>query len=46
MSNEITLADVQEFLGAFWFHYDEAHYDEMAAAHAADACLRLSHAPD
>ena len=36
MSNEITLADVQEFLGAFWFHYDEAHYDEMAAAHAAD----------
>ena len=36
MSNDITLAELQEFLAEFWFHYDEAHYDEMAAAHAED----------
>jgi len=36
MSNDITLAELQEFLAEFWFHYDEAHFDELAAAHAAD----------
>lgn len=34
MSDEITLAELQNFIGEFWYHYDEAHYDEMAAAHA------------
>ncbi|MBV9089159.1 MAG: nuclear transport factor 2 family protein [Mycobacteriaceae bacterium] len=36
MSNDITLSELQEFIGAFWYHYDEAHYDEMAAAYADD----------
>lgn len=36
MSNEIALAELQEFVSEFWFHYDEAHYDEMAAAYADD----------
>lgn len=36
MSNDITLSELQEFIAEFWFHYDEAHYDEMAAAHAED----------
>lgn len=36
MSNEISLSELQEFIAEFWFHYDEAHYDELAAAHAED----------
>ncbi|BCI51075.1 hypothetical protein NIIDNTM18_03530 [Mycolicibacterium litorale] len=36
MSNEIALSELQEFVGGFWYHYDEAHYDEMAAAYADD----------
>lgn len=36
MSDEITLAELQDFIGEFWYHYDEADYDEMAAAHAED----------
>lgn len=36
MSNEIALSDLQEFVAGFWYDYDEAHYDEMAAAFAAD----------
>jgi hypothetical protein len=36
MSNEISLSELQEFIAEFWFHYDEAHYDEVAAAHAED----------
>lgn len=36
MSEEITLAELQDFIGEFWYHYDEANYDEMAAAHAED----------
>lgn len=36
MSNEIALTELQEFIGGFWYHYDEAHYDEMAAAYADD----------
>ncbi len=36
MSNDITLSDLQEFIAGFWYHYDEAHYDELAARYAAD----------
>lgn len=36
MSNVITLSELQEFIGEFWYHYDEAHYDEVAAAYAKD----------
>ena len=32
MSHDITLPELQEFIGSFWFHYDEAHYDELAAS--------------
>ena len=34
MSNDITLSELQDFIGAFWYHYDEAHYHELAAAYA------------
>jgi hypothetical protein len=37
MSNDIAPAELQDFIAGFWFHYDEAHYDEMAAAFAEDA---------
>ncbi|KUI25897.1 polyketide cyclase [Mycobacterium sp. IS-1496] len=36
MSNEIALSELQDFVGSFWYHYDEAHYDAMAAAYADD----------
>jgi len=36
MSNDITLPELQEFIGSFWYHYDEAHYDELAASYAED----------
>jgi hypothetical protein len=36
MSNEITLPELQEFIAGFWYHYDEAHYDELAARYADD----------
>lgn len=36
MSNEVTLPELQEFIGNFWYHYDEAHYDELAACYAED----------
>jgi SnoaL-like protein len=36
VSNEISLAELQEFISGYWYHYDEAHYDEMGAAKAAD----------
>jgi hypothetical protein len=36
MSNEITQPDLQEFVAGFWYHYDEAHYDELAARYADD----------
>jgi hypothetical protein len=36
MSNDVTLPELQEFIGSFWFHYDEAHYDELAASYAED----------
>src|SRR5580693_9056874 len=36
MSIEITLPELQEFVAGFWYHYDEAHYDELAARYADD----------
>lgn len=36
MANDITLPELQEFIARFWYHYDEAHYDEMAARYAED----------
>lgn len=36
MSNDISLAELQEFVAEFWFHYDEAHYDELGARYAED----------
>ncbi len=36
MSNDVTLPELQEFIGDFWYHYDEAHYDELAASYADD----------
>jgi SnoaL-like domain len=36
VSNDITLSELQEFIAGFWYHYDEAHYDEMAACYAED----------
>jgi len=31
MSNDITLSEVQEFIAGFWYHYDQGHFDELAA---------------
>jgi hypothetical protein len=31
MSNEITLSEIQEFIAAFWYHYDQGHFAELAA---------------
>jgi hypothetical protein len=36
MSTDIALAELQEFIAGFWHHYDEAHYDELAARYADD----------
>ncbi|OMC11983.1 nuclear transport factor 2 family protein [Mycobacterium sp. SP-6446] len=36
MSKDVTLPELQEFIGSFWYHYDEAHYDELAASYAED----------
>lgn len=36
MSNDITLPELQEFIASFWYHYDEAHYDQLAARYADD----------
>ncbi|OBG38332.1 polyketide cyclase [Mycobacterium alsense] len=36
MSNDITVAELQEFVAGFWYHYDEAHYGELAARYADD----------
>ncbi|SPM27088.1 nuclear transport factor 2 family protein [Mycobacterium terramassiliense] len=36
MATDITLPELQEFIAGFWYDYDEAHYDEMAAAYAED----------
>lgn len=36
MSNDITLPELQEFIATFWYRYDEAHYDELAASYSED----------
>ncbi|ORA15478.1 nuclear transport factor 2 family protein [Mycobacterium arosiense] len=36
MSNDVTLPELQEFIASFWYHYDEARYDELAASYAED----------
>ena len=36
MSNDITLPELQEFIAGFWYHYDEAHYGELASRYAED----------
>jgi hypothetical protein len=36
MNNDVTLPELQEFIATFWFHYDEAHYDELAQRYADD----------
>ncbi|HET9890142.1 MAG TPA: nuclear transport factor 2 family protein [Mycobacterium sp.] len=36
MSHDIALPELQEFIAGFWYHYDEAHYDELAASYAED----------
>ncbi len=36
MSHDITLPELQEFIAGFWYHYDEAHYGELAARYAED----------
>jgi SnoaL-like domain len=34
--SDITLPDLQEFIAGFWYDYDEARYDELAARYAQD----------
>jgi SnoaL-like domain len=34
--NDISLDELQEFIAEFWYHYDEAHYDVLAARFADD----------
>lgn len=36
MSTDLTLPELQEFIAAFWYHYDEARYDELANSYAED----------
>ncbi|QLL05694.1 nuclear transport factor 2 family protein [Mycobacterium vicinigordonae] len=36
MSTNISLPELQEFIGGFWYHYDEGHYDQLAARYAED----------
>jgi hypothetical protein len=36
VSNDISLSELQEFVAEFWYHYDEGHYDELAARLADD----------
>lgn len=36
MSSDLTLPELQEFIGNFWYHYDEAHYGELGASYADD----------
>ncbi|ORV49396.1 polyketide cyclase [Mycolicibacter engbaekii] len=33
----ISLAELQSFIGRFWYHYDQADYAQMGAAFAGDA---------
>jgi hypothetical protein len=41
MSNGITMSELQEFIAACWYTYDEMNYDEMAAA--KDDGMRARH---
>ena len=34
MSDDITLPELQDFIAGFWYHYDEAHYDELAVRYS------------
>ncbi|OBH58207.1 nuclear transport factor 2 family protein [Mycobacterium sp. E2479] len=36
MSNEVTLSELHDFIAGFWYHYDEAHYDDLARRCAQD----------
>lgn len=36
MSTDIALTELQEFIAEFWYHYDEAHYDELAVRYSQD----------
>ena len=36
MTNDITLPELQEFIAGFWYRYDEALYEELAASFAED----------
>ncbi|MFZ0718187.1 nuclear transport factor 2 family protein [Mycobacterium sp.] len=36
MSHDITLPELQEFIAGFWYHYDEAHDDDLAASYDED----------
>jgi hypothetical protein len=36
MSNPIPLPELQEFIAGFWFHYDEANYEELTVRYAED----------
>ena len=36
MSDEVTLSELQVFVAGFWYHYDEAHHDELAQRYAED----------
>ncbi len=36
MTTDIGLSELQEFIARFWYDYDEAHYDELAASYAED----------
>jgi hypothetical protein len=36
VSNDIALTELQEFIAAYWYAYDEADFDNMAAAKAED----------
>jgi hypothetical protein len=36
MTNDVTLPELQEFIAGFWYHYDEAHHDELAVRYAED----------
>ena len=36
MTNDIALSELQEFIAGFWYLYDEAHYDDLAATYAED----------
>ncbi|UXA09745.1 polyketide cyclase [Mycobacterium sp. SMC-8] len=41
MTNEITLPEVQEFIAAFWYHYDQGQFDVLAGC-VADEMHYLS----